>query len=121
MDYVQVSILNETHQIIPQRLEAELLDFNTYGLNQFWTTYHAVADNTIDYDFAMELQLKRINISPERVNERQLLREKQIVDGWEHLLDDNGNVAKLCKLLLLNPVTASITTHTLSCNIDTGK
>ncbi len=94
MDYVQVSILNETHQIIPQRLEAELLDFNTYGLNQFWTTYHAVADNTIDYDFAMELQLKRINISPERVNERQLLREKQIVDGWEYLLDDNGNVAK---------------------------
>jgi hypothetical protein len=94
MDYVHVSILNETHQIIPQRLEAELLDFNTYGLNQFWTTYHAVADNTIDYDFAMELQLKRINISPERVNERQLLREKQIVDGWEYLLDDNGNVAK---------------------------
>ncbi|WP_417871718.1 hypothetical protein [Winogradskyella sp.] len=94
MDYVQVSILNETHQIIPQRLEAELFDFNTYGLNQFWTTYHATADNTIDYDFAMELQLKRINISPERVNERQLLREKQIVDGWEYLLDDNGNVAK---------------------------
>lgn len=94
MDYVQVSILNETHQIIPQRLEAELLDFNTYGLNQFWTTYHAIADNTIDYDFAMELQLKRINISPERVNERQLLREKQIVYGWEYLLDDNGNVAK---------------------------
>ena len=94
MDYVHVSILNETHQIIPKRLEAELLDFNTYGLNQFWTTYHAIADNTIDYDFAMELQLKRINISPERVNERQLLREKQIVDGWEYLLDDNGNVAK---------------------------
>lgn len=94
MDYIHVSILNETHQIIPQRLEAELLDFNTYGLNQFWTTYHAIADNTIDYDFAMELQLKRINISPERVNERQLLREKQIVDGWEYLLDDNGNVAK---------------------------
>ena len=94
MDYVHVSILNQTHQIIPQRLEAELLDFNTYGLNQFWTTYHAIADNSIDYDFAMELQLKRINISPERINERQLLREKQIIDGWEYLLDDNGNVAK---------------------------
>lgn len=94
MDYVHVSVLNETHQIIPQRLEAELLDFNTYGLNQFWTTYHAVADNATDYDFAMQLQLKRIIISPERVNERQLLRERQIVDGWEYLLDDNGNVAK---------------------------
>jgi hypothetical protein len=94
MDYVNVSIKNETHQIMPERLENELLDFNTYGLNQFWTTYHVVADNNIDYDFAMELQLKQINISPERINERQLLREKEIVDGWEYLLDDNGNVAK---------------------------
>ncbi|MBC2845420.1 hypothetical protein H7F21_09980 [Winogradskyella flava] len=94
MDYVRVSVQNETHQIIPQRLEAELLDFNTYGLNQFWTTYHANADASIDYDYAMQLQLKRINISPERINERQLLREKQIVDGWEYLLDDAGNVAK---------------------------
>ena len=94
MDYVHVSIQNETQQIIPQRLETELLDFNTYGLNQFWTSYHAMADSNIDYDFTMELQLKRINISPERINERQLLREKQIVDGWEYLLDEDGNVAK---------------------------
>ena len=94
IDHVHVSITNETHQIIPQRLEAELLDFNTYGLNQFWTIYHTMIDDSINYDFAMELQLKRINISPERINERQQLREKQIVDGWEYLLDNDGNVAK---------------------------
>ena len=94
MDYVHVSIKNHTNQIIPQRLEADLLDFNTYGINQFWTTYHAIADDSLDYDFAMELQLKRINVSPERINERQLLREREIVDGWEYLLDANGNVEK---------------------------
>ncbi len=94
MDYVLVSVKNETHQIIPERLETDLLNYNTHGLNQFWTTYHATTDDSINYDFAIELQLKRINISPERINERQLLREKQIVDGWEYVLDDNGNVAK---------------------------
>ncbi|MEM9680638.1 MAG: hypothetical protein AAF901_09965, partial [Bacteroidota bacterium] len=93
-DYVHVSIQNETQQIIPQPLENQLLDFNTYGLNQFWTVYHANADNTIDYDYAMQLQLKQINISPERINERQLLREKEIVDGWEYQLDEYGNVMK---------------------------
>ncbi|MFC0604487.1 hypothetical protein [Winogradskyella pulchriflava] len=93
-DFIHVAIVNETHQIIPQQLEAELVDFNTYGLDQFWTVYHANTDETIDYDFAMELQLKRINVSPERINERQLLREKQIVDGWEYQLDRNGNVVK---------------------------
>lgn len=93
-DYVHVSIVNETHQIIPQQLETDLLDFNTYGLNQFWTSYHAIKDDSTAYDFAMQLQLKRINISPERINERQLLRERQIIDGWEYLLDEDGNVAK---------------------------
>lgn len=93
-DFVHVYIMNNTNQVIPQRLETELLDFNTYGLDQFWTEYHAVTNETIAYDFAMQLQLKRINISPERINERQLLREKQIVDGWEYQLDTNGNVMK---------------------------
>ena len=92
IDFVTVSIINETQQIIPEQLEAELVDFNTYGLDQFWTVYHANTDDTIDYDFAMQLQLKRINISPERINERQQLRERQIVDGWTYQLDRNGDV-----------------------------
>lgn len=92
IDHVNVSIENQTHQIIPIRLQDELLDFDTYGLNDFWTVYHANTNETIDYDYAMTLQLKRINVSPERIRERQLLREKQIVDGWEYQLDDQGNV-----------------------------
>ncbi len=94
MDYISVAIKNETQQVIPQQLENELLDFNTYGLNQFWTTYDSEIDVTVDYDFTMELQLKQINISPERINERQLLRERNIVDGWEYQLDSNNNVMK---------------------------
>ncbi|MUU76884.1 hypothetical protein GN138_00360 [Winogradskyella sp. HL2-2] len=94
MDYVHVSVQNQTQQFILQQLEANLIDFNTYGLNDFWTTYHANTSESIDYDFAMQLQLKQINISPERINETQLLRQKQIVDGWEYQLDRNGNVKK---------------------------
>ena len=93
-DFVLVTIENQTRQIIPQRLESDLLNFDTYGLDQFWTAYHASSDVDIDYDYAMQLQLQRINISPEHVTERQLLRQKDIVDGWEYVLDTNGNVAK---------------------------
>ncbi len=93
-NYVMVSIENQTHQIIPRQLEDELLDFNTYGLNQFWTVYHANAFSEIDYDYAMQLQLKHINISPEQVMQRELLRENEVVDGWKHKLDRNGNVMK---------------------------
>jgi hypothetical protein len=94
LDFVIVSIENQTHQIIPSRLEDDLLNFDTYGLNQFWTVYHANNDTNISYDFAMQLQLKQINISPERINERQILREREIIDGWEYELDGDGNVVK---------------------------
>lgn len=93
-DYVSVAIVNHTNQLLPQQLEAELIDFNTYGLNQFWTEYHANIEPSMVYDFAMELQLKQINVSPERINERQQLREKAIVDGWEYVTDRRGNVRK---------------------------
>lgn len=94
-DYVIVSIKNETNQIVPRRLENELLDFDTYGLNDnFWTLYHASPYQGVIYDYAMDLQLKRINISPEHVYEKEYVRESEIVDGWEYVLDENGNVAK---------------------------
>lgn len=94
LDYVIVSIENRTHQIIPRRLEEDLLNFDTYGLNKFWTAYHSNMDNNIKYDYTMQLQLKQINISPEQINEREFLRKREIVDGWEYQLDGNGNVAK---------------------------
>jgi hypothetical protein len=93
-NYVIVSIENQTHQIIPRRLEDDLLNFNTYGLNQFWTVYHANANPEIHYDYAMQLQLKNIHISPEQIKEREFLREREIVDGWKYQKDRNGNVMK---------------------------
>ncbi|KJD33075.1 hypothetical protein PK35_08915 [Tamlana nanhaiensis] len=92
--FVLVNINNLTQQIIPQQLEADLLNFNTYGLNQFWTVYHANKLENITYDFAMQLQLKQINIFPERIKERELIKEKEVIDGYRYKKDEKGNVEK---------------------------
>ena len=92
--HVIVAIENQTNQIIPRRLEDALLDFDTYGLNQFWTEYHAYEKDSMVYDYAMQLRLARINISPEQVREREVLRQREVKDGWQYQLDANGNVAK---------------------------
>jgi len=94
LDYVKVQVNNATEQIIPARLEDELLDFNTYGLDNFWTQYHARPIKDMRYDYAMSLDFREINISPERVNETQIIKEKVIKDGFDYVLDKNGNVAK---------------------------
>lgn len=92
--YILVSINNQTQQIIPAQLEQDLLNFDTYGLNKFWSVYHANKQENLRYDYTMQLNLKQINISPERITERELIREKEIVDGWKYQLDHAGNVAK---------------------------
>lgn len=93
-DYVRVDMVNTTDKIIPVKLEEELLNFNTFGLEDKWTKYHTNHLSNIDYDYDMRIELREINISPEQVNEKQIIKEKQIVDGQQYLLDNEGNVVK---------------------------
>jgi hypothetical protein len=89
-DYVLVSMKNKTRQIIPKRLAKDLLAFDTYGFDDLWTVYHSTPDNTINYDFGLELILKNIKVSPERIREREMTKEREIVIGWEYKVDKNG-------------------------------
>ena len=90
-DYVLVSVKNRTRKIIPKRLLKDLLNIDTYGFDDFWTVYHSVKAKVLVYDFKLELTLRNINISPEQIREKQLVKERQVKDGWKYLLDKNGN------------------------------
>ncbi|MDI9310384.1 MAG: hypothetical protein QM535_09220 [Limnohabitans sp.] len=93
-DFVHVYTKNETNMIIPVRLQNDLLDFSTLGLNDKWTVYHSNKQKDIKYDFAMLVNFRNINISPEQIKEREFTKEKQIADGKKPLLDDKGNQVK---------------------------
>ena len=94
LDYVKVNVINDTDQIVPARLEEELLNFNTLGLDDLWTQYHTNPLNDIRYDYEMQVAFRNISVSPEQISERQIIKEKRIKDGFEYVLDDNGNVMK---------------------------
>ena len=93
-DFVFVSLQNKTNMVIPMRLEEDLLNFDTYRLNDFWTTYHSNKLQQQNYDFELELNFREINISPEQVREKIIVKEKQIKDGWKYLIDEDGNAVK---------------------------
>ena len=93
-DYVKVGLNNRSGQIIPARLLRELLDFNTYGLDDFWTEYHVNREAGIGYTFGISFNFKEIVVSPERISEIEYHRKKRIKDGWKYKLDRNGNVMK---------------------------
>ncbi|MFC4635624.1 hypothetical protein ACFO3O_17060 [Dokdonia ponticola] len=90
-DYIEVVLYNDSNIIIPERLQNDLLDFSTYGLNDFWKVYHSIPQQGITYDYVMDVSLRQINISPERFRERELQKEKNIKDGKEFLRDEDGN------------------------------
>lgn len=94
LDYVQVVMINDSEQIVPNRLEQELLNFNTYGLNDLWTVYHTNALENIKYDYEMQVAFRNINISPEQVTEKQISKEKQIKDGYKYATNQDGEVLK---------------------------
>jgi hypothetical protein len=93
-DFVLVDMINDTRKIIPVRLEKDLLNFSSYGINNFWTEYHSTSDDKIYYDYSMRVNLRDINVSPEQIKERQVIKEKQIADGKKNLLDDRGQIVK---------------------------
>ena len=93
-DFVMVSTKNETNVIIPNRLNDDLLDFSTYGLNDKWTAYHNAKQKGIVYEYGVEIRFRDITISPERINEKEFLKEKVIKDGTKKLLDSRGREVK---------------------------
>lgn len=89
-DYVVVRTKNETNMIIPARLQSDLLDFNTYGLNDKWTVYHNLEQKGITYDYGISIRFRDVIISPEQIKEREFIKERRIKDGQKKLIDANG-------------------------------
>lgn len=112
-DYVSVSTKNETNMIIPVRLQNDLLDFSTLGLNDKWTVYHNNKQKGISYDYGMIINFRQIFISPEQINEREFVKERIIKDGVKKLIDANGKEVldekgKIVMVDNLRTVTAQI-------------
>jgi len=112
-DYVLVYAKNETDKIIPARLQNDLLDFNTYGLNNKWTVFHGDKQKGITYDYGMTIRFQNILVSPEQIKEKEFIKEKQIKDGQKRLLDANGkevidNTGKVVMVDNMIKVTARI-------------
>lgn len=93
-DYVSVATKNQTNMVIPARLENDLLDFGTLGINDPWTVYHNKRINGTNYDYGIIVNFRDIVISPEQIKEKEFVKEKQIKVGQKKLLDSNGNPVK---------------------------
>jgi hypothetical protein len=92
---VLVNTVNRTHLNLPPDFMDNLLSFNTSGLNNEWVEYHLrPLDRDIEYDYIIDIILQVIDVSPEMFDTKEYMEKKTVEDGFDYVLDKNGNVMK---------------------------
>lgn len=79
-DYISIETLNNTGLAIPLKLQSDLLNFSTQGLDEKWTVYHSIKQKNTSYDYAVIIDFRQINFSPDLVREREFTVEKEIIE-----------------------------------------
>lgn len=93
IDHVLVKMYNDSEIAIPKRLEEEILNFNTYGLDDIWTVYHASPTEDMSYNYNIDLRFQTIIFSPERIVKREVPVTSQI-EVTETQRDRDGNILR---------------------------
>ncbi|MEQ1744221.1 MAG: hypothetical protein ABMA02_02265 [Saprospiraceae bacterium] len=92
--HILFEVHNESNKVLPRDFNDRVLAFGTSDLNGDWKAYHFKPDPKLPVDYRVVFNVRQVDISPERINERTYTDEKEIEDGWEYVLDERGNVKK---------------------------
>ena len=92
---VIVEVVNKSPLNLPQQVEEDLISFDTRGLSSEWVEYHFKhVDEDINYDYSVLVKLMSIMVSPDQTSDSDQVYTKKISDGFDYVLDANGNVMK---------------------------
>lgn len=92
--YVLFEMTNNAPVVLPLGFEREITRMSVNDINSKWKEYHVRQQAGIDYDYKVVMNITDINISPGVVQERQYVDDREIEDGFDYVLDENGNVMK---------------------------
>lgn len=92
---VIVEVANQSPLQLPPQVEEDLISFDTRGLSSEWVEYHFKhVDEDASYDYAVLVKILSIMVSPDQVKNTDQVFNKKIDDGFDYVLDANGNVMK---------------------------
>ena len=90
---VIVEVANQNAIQLPPQVAEDLISFDTRGLSNEWVEYHFKhLDTSVVYDFQVLVKLLSIIVSPDGVKDTDQIFKKKIADGFDYVLDPNGNV-----------------------------
>ncbi len=94
INHIIVNLENNSQAFIPASVVDELMsnDFSRNGGD--WNRFYLTNIDGLVPDFAVNLKIQEILVTPDGGQERRADYSKEIVDGWEYVLDARGNVLK---------------------------
>tara|TARA_B100001093_G_scaffold515720_1_gene592689 strand:- start:1009 stop:2190 length:1182 start_codon:yes stop_codon:yes gene_type:complete len=93
-NHILLRYSNSSQLIIPQQFMDNLAQFDEQALDAIWTKYHLDHQAKSSFDYFIDIVVFQVNIGPEQVNNSSYIDKKTVQDGFEYVLDANGNVAK---------------------------
>jgi len=89
-----LKVENNSNVQMPAEFYSNIINFGMQELNSEWVNYFSQANNNTDIDYIVTVNVKAIRVSPESVNQNLFEETREVNDGWEYQLDQNGNVMK---------------------------
>ncbi len=92
--HILVSLDEYSNSRLPYEVRNELLRLNTPKLNDKWKKYYTYQPANVEMDYQVLVRLEDLYVSPSQVNRREFEESREIENGFEYVLDGNGNVKK---------------------------
>lgn len=92
--HILFEVRNQSNKVLPGDFNDRILAIGTYDLDSQWKAFHFSGETGFPVDYRVVFNIRRVDISPERITERAYVDEKEIQDGWDYVLDRRGNVKK---------------------------
>ncbi len=92
--HILLEVKNRAPVVLPSQVLSELKHFNAKDLDDEWHEFHHAVPPGVNIDYKVVINILDAAVSPEVVKEREFEESKEIEDGFDYVLDSNGNVMK---------------------------
>jgi tetratricopeptide (TPR) repeat protein len=93
-NFILLRVENNSESVLPADFSNALRKVSFANLNSQWVQYETNPDSTVQYDYAVIVNIQDLQISPATIEKRSYTETKEIQDGLKYVFDANGNVKK---------------------------
>lgn len=91
---ILLNIENNSNLMMPIGYEEELLSADFANMGGSWDRFYTEINEDMTVDYKVVLKILDVSTTHDEWHEFQYPYTKEVKDGWEYVLDLNGNVAK---------------------------